>query len=84
MRYFYYGTEDEELPVDHKNELGGYERKIRERGRNHFEKRRFNNDLSGYAVNEASVDGLVIEEDTIYEIDQECMRCRDHKSRFQK
>lgn len=57
MRYFYYGSEQEER---------GTNRQQYRRG-NHYRRDRY--DMM-------EEDGLVIEEDTIYEIDWECRNCR--------
>lgn len=57
MRYFYYGSEQEDR---------GKNRQLYRRGNNG---RRDRYDIM-------DEDGLVIEEDTIYEIDWECRNCR--------
>lgn len=71
MRYYYYGNPERETIPEEKERLNGMAVKL-SRGKERYP-------LSAAASKTEIVGDLVIEEDTVYEIDRECLKCRERK-----
>lgn len=67
MRYYHYGyTTSDKTEVKKTDTISSI-------GRNYAKKQ--------YNAREKSSDGLIIEDDTIYEIDDECINCRKNRDK---
>lgn len=71
MRYYYYGNPEKETIPEEKSDM--YAEEVS------FSAGTEENSLSTTSSKTEIFGDLVIEEDTVYEIDRECLKCRENK-----